>query len=82
VDITAIKTTPFPTIVIVMIKNKKHPIAILSAGITRYKTIITHRRALYMLLAAWGIAIFSSFVPIENGLHNPSLHTLENFLSK
>jgi hypothetical protein len=31
-----------------------------------------------MLLAAWGIAIFSSFVPIENGLHNPSLHTLEN----
>ena len=44
----------------------------------RYKTIITHRRALYMLLAAWGIAIFSSFVPIENGLHNPSLHTLEN----
>lgn len=44
----------------------------------RYKTIITHRRALYMLLAAWGIAIFSSFVPIENGLHNPSLLTLEN----
>lgn len=44
----------------------------------RYKTIITHRRALYMLLAAWGIAIFSSFVPIENGLHNPSLPTLEN----
>jgi hypothetical protein len=29
VDITAIKTTLFPTIVIVMIKNKKHPIAIL-----------------------------------------------------
>jgi hypothetical protein len=34
VDITAIKTTLFPTIVIVMIKNKIHPIAILSAGIT------------------------------------------------
>ncbi|XP_063409973.1 5-hydroxytryptamine receptor 6-like [Mytilus trossulus] len=44
----------------------------------RYKTIITHRRALYMLLAAWGIAIFSSFVPIISGLHNPSLPTLKN----
>lgn len=44
----------------------------------RYRAIMTNRRAIFMLLVVWGIAVLSSFVPVENGLHNPSMPTLEN----
>ncbi|OWF55376.1 5-hydroxytryptamine receptor 6-like [Mizuhopecten yessoensis] len=44
----------------------------------RYRTLMTNRRAILMLCVAWGISILSSFVPVENGLHNPEMATLEN----
>ena len=44
----------------------------------RYRTIMNHRKTLLMLCGAWGIAILTSFVPIENGWHNPEVPSLEN----
>ncbi|XP_060085627.1 5-hydroxytryptamine receptor 6-like [Ylistrum balloti] len=44
----------------------------------RYRTLMTNRRAICMLSIVWGIAVLSSFVPVENGLHSPDLPTLEN----
>ncbi|XP_069111054.1 5-hydroxytryptamine receptor 6-like [Argopecten irradians] len=44
----------------------------------RYRSLMTNRRAILMLSVVWGIAILSSFVPVESGLHNPELSSLEN----
>ncbi|XP_046336019.2 5-hydroxytryptamine receptor 6-like [Haliotis cracherodii] len=44
----------------------------------RYNALMTHSRALLLLSSAWTIAICTSFVPIQNGWHNPDLPSLEN----
>lgn len=44
----------------------------------RYKSIITIQKAVLMFGCVWGIAILSSFVPIETGLHNLAVPSLEN----
>jgi hypothetical protein len=44
----------------------------------RYKTVMTFRKAFFMLVVAWTIAILSSFVPIMAGFHNPDVPSLKN----
>ncbi|XP_045159152.1 5-hydroxytryptamine receptor 6-like [Mercenaria mercenaria] len=44
----------------------------------RYKVLVTYRRAMAMLAAAWGIAISASFIPLLSGIHNPELPSLTN----
>ncbi|KAH3849370.1 5-hydroxytryptamine receptor 6-like [Dreissena polymorpha] len=44
----------------------------------RYKVIVTYRRALGMIFAAWIIAICASFIPLGTGIHNPDLPSLTN----
>ena len=44
----------------------------------RYNTLMTHKRALLLIAAAWMIAMFTSFVPIQNGWHNVDVPSLVN----
>ena len=37
----------------------------------RYKSLMTFRRAAFLLLTLWTVSVLSSFVPIKNGWHIP-----------
>lgn len=44
----------------------------------RYNTMMTFKKASLMLAGVWSIAVLSSFVPIMNGFHNPTVPSLKN----
>lgn len=43
-----------------------------------YRTIMTTKRAVLMLTTVWSIATLTSFFPVESGLHNQDVPSLEN----